>query len=170
MAIVYLSLGSNLGDKVGYIQQAVALLKGSSDINVVATSSFYETEPMDMTSENWFVNASVQLTTGLSPEDLLALCQKTENMLGRKRNPGNKEHRDRTIDIDILFYDNQIIKTPDLIIPHQRFHKRAFMLIPMLEIAEDFVHPVFGKTVAQLYDDLECPEAVYLYGTRLEEE
>ena len=169
MAIVYLSLGSNLGDKVGYIQQAVALLKGSSDINVVATSSFYETEPMDMTSKNWFVNASVQLTTGLSPEELLALCQKTESMLGRKRNSESKEYSDRTIDIDILFYDNQIIKTNDLIIPHQRFHKRAFMLIPMLEIAEDFVHPVFGKTVAQLYDDLECPEAVYLYGTRIED-
>ncbi len=167
MAIVYLSLGSNLGDKVGYIQQAVALLKGSSDINVVATSSFYETEPMDMTSKNWFVNASVQLTTELSPEELLALCQKTESMLGRKRNPESKEYSDRTIDIDILFYDNIIINEETLTIPHRLLQRRAFVLVPMLEIAQDFVHPLFNKSISELYEALENPEQVYLYGTRV---
>lgn len=168
MAIVYLSLGSNLGDRVGYVQQAVAQLKSSGKVNVVASSSFYETEPWKMNSKNWFVNAAVQITTPLSPDEFLELCQQVESMLGRKRDLQSTEYADRTIDIDILFYDDKVIKSENLIIPHPQFHRRVFMLIPMLEIAEDFVHPIFGKTVAQLYDDLENPEAVYLYGTRTE--
>ena len=170
MAIVYLSLGSNIGDRVGYIQQAVSLLSANNDIRVVASSSFYETEPWHMNTDKWFVNAVIQILTSLSPEALLLECQRIETFLGREHISGNERFTDRTIDIDILFYDKKIMKNDKLTIPHQFFHKRAFTLIPMLEIADDFVHPVFGKTVAQLYDDLECPEAVYLYGTRIEEE
>ena len=167
MAIAYLSLGSNLGDRVGFVQQATSLLSANPDINIVATSSFYETEPWKMPSDNWFVNAVVQISTNLEPEALLDECQKIETMLGRIKEPSEKGgYKDRTVDIDIIFYDNKIIKTERLIIPHPFFHKRAFMLVPMLEIAEDFMHPVFGKTVEELYDELENPEAVYLYGTR----
>ena len=166
MAIVYLSLGSNIGDRVGYIQQATSLLKENNSISVVASSSFYESEPWQMNSENWFVNAILQITTSLSPESLLDECQKIENILGRKRNP-QKGYIDRTIDIDILFYDNQIICTDDLIIPHRFFQRRAFVMVPMLEIAQDFIHPQFNKTVEQLYDELEEPEMVCLYGTRI---
>jgi len=169
MAIVYLSLGSNLGDRVGYIQQATSLLSGITDLNIVATSSFYETEPWHMSSDNWFVNAVIQIITQLSPEQLLEECKRIENRLGRKQLGNNEKYSDRTIDIDIIFYDKQIIKTDNLTIPHQFFHKRAFTLVPMLEIAADFVHPVFGKTVEQLYDDLENPETVFLYGTRIED-
>ena len=169
MAIVYLSLGSNLGDRVGYIQQATSLLGSNPDINIVATSSFYESEPWQMDSEKWFVNAIVQITTTMLPEELLDECKRIEAQLGRKTEPNTKSYTDRQIDIDIVFYDNSMIKTDRLTIPHPLFHHRAFMLVPMLEIAEDFVHPVFGKTVEQLYDDLENPEAVYLYGTRVEE-
>ena len=166
MAIVYLSLGSNLGDRVGYIQQATSLLGANPDINTVATSSFYETEPWEMDSENWFVNAVIQITTTLTPERLLDECQRIESQLGRK--PRNsKEYSDRTIDIDIIFYDKLILNTERLTIPHKFFHKRVFMLVPMLEIAEDFVHPFFGKTVESLYEAIENPEMVCLYGTRL---
>lgn len=165
MAIVYLSLGSNLGDRVGYIQQATGLLSSNEKINIVSTSSFYETEPWQMDSENWFINAVIQISTTLSPEELLRECQRIENQLGRKREDG-KNYTDRTLDIDIIFYDNLIMNTPELTIPHKYFHKRVFMLIPMLEIAEDFVHPFFGKTVEALYDAVENPEMVYLYGTR----
>lgn len=168
MAIVYLSLGSNLGDRVGYIQQATSLLGANPDINIVATSSFYESEPWQMDSEKWFVNAIVQISTTLLPEELLDECKRIEVLLGRKDDSRVTGYTDRQIDIDIIFYDKSMIKTDRLTIPHPLFHHRAFMLVPMLEIAEDFVHPVFNKTVEQLYDDLENPESVYLYGTRIE--
>lgn len=165
MAIVFLSLGSNLGDRLGYIQQATSLLGSNPDINIVATSSFYESEPWQMDSENWFVNAIVQITTTLSPEALLDECQRIETQLGRpSKRVGNYE--DRTIDIDIIFYDKLILNNERLTIPHKHFHRRVFMLVPMLEIAEDFVHPFFGKTVESLYEEIENPEMVCLYGTR----
>ena len=167
MAIVYLSLGSNIGDRVGFIQQATSLLSSNENINIVSTSSFYESEPWQMDSDNWFVNAVIQISTTLMPETLLTECQKIETFLGRKRQEGNPNYTDRTIDIDIICYDNQIINTPKLTIPHKYFHKRAFILVPMLEIAEDFVHPVFGKTVEELFEDIETPEMVCLYGTRI---
>lgn len=165
MAIVYLSLGSNLGDRVGYLQQATSLLSAIPQIRIVSTSSFYETEPWQMESKNWFVNAIVQISTALNPEELLRECHRIETQLGRKRD-GNKNYADRTIDIDILFYDDLIINAPGLTIPHKFFHKRAFLMVPMLEIAQDFVHPLFKKTIADLYDELENPEMVVLYGTR----
>ena len=171
MAIVYLSLGSNIGDRVGYIQQATSLLGSIPDVNIVTTSSFYETEPWKMQTDKWFVNAIVQITTTLEPEALLNECQKIEAVLGRIKEPEDVGgYKDRTVDIDIIFYDKKIFKNERLTIPHPFFHRRAFMLVPMLEIAEDFIHPVFNKSVEQLYDDLENPEAVYLYGTRIEEE
>ncbi len=166
MAIVYLSLGSNLGDRVGYLQQATSLLSAMPEINIVTTSSFYESEPWQMNSENWFVNAIIQISTTFSPEELLRECQRIENQLGRKRE-ANSGYTDRTIDIDILFYENKIINTDTLTIPHRFFHRRAFLMVPMLEIAEDFVHPLFNKTVENLYDELENPEMVTLYGTRV---
>ena len=166
MAIVYLSLGSNLGDRIGHLQQATSLLSAVPEINIVATSSFYESEPWNMDSENWFVNAIVQITTTLSPEDLLKECQRIEFQLGRKRDL-TKGYIDRTIDIDILFYDNLILNTQELTIPHKFFHKRAFLLVPMLEIAQDFIHPLFNKSINEIYEDLENPEMVCLYGTRI---
>lgn len=166
MAIVYLSLGSNIGDRLGYLQQATSLLKATPGISVVATSSFYETEPWQMDSENWFVNAVVQVSTTLTPEKLLSECQRIETQLGRKRD-GSSDYIDRTLDIDILFYDDLIMHNEFLTIPHKHFHKRAFLLVPMLEIAQDFIHPLFKKTVAELYDELDNPEMVVLYGTRV---
>ena len=166
MAIVYLSLGSNLGDRVGYLQQATSLLNASEKINVVATSSFYESEPWLMNSENWFVNAVIQISTTFTPEELLSECQRIENQLGRKRIVTGV-YTDRTLDIDILFYDDLIINTERLTIPHRNFCKRAFVLVPMLEIAQDFIHPVYKKTVMELYEESENPEMVVLYGTRV---
>ncbi len=165
MAIAYLSLGSNLGDRLGYVQQAASIIGSTENISIVASSSFYETEPWQMDTKNWFVNAIVQISTSLSPEELLIVCQRIEYQLGREQS-GQRPYTDRTIDIDILFYDDKLINTKDLVVPHKFFHKRACMLVPMLEINDDFVHPLFKKTVSQLYDELETPEQVYLYGTR----
>lgn len=166
MAIVYLSLGSNIGDRIGYLQQATSLLSLTPEISVVSTSSFYESEPWQMNSENWFVNAVLQISTTLSPEKLLKECQRIENQLGRKRTEAIG-YADRTIDIDILFFDNQVISSDDLIVPHRFFHNRAFIMVPMLEIAQDFVHPIYNKTVMDLYEELDNPEMVCLYGTRV---
>ena len=166
MAIVFLSIGSNLGDRLGYVQQAASIIGTTNDIQIVSTSSFYETEPWQMDSSKWFVNAIVQISTTLSPEELLFTIQRVEAQLGRQES-GVRPYTDRTIDIDILFYDDKIINTKNLVIPHKFFHKRACMLVPMLEIAQDFVHPLFRKTVSELYDELENPEQVLLYGTRI---
>ncbi len=166
MAIVYLSLGSNLGDRLGYVQQAASIIGTTNDIQIVSTSSFYETEPWQMDSPNWFVNAIVQISTSLTPEELLIVIKRIEGQLGREQS-GVRPYTDRTIDIDILFYDDKIINTADLVIPHRFFHRRACMLVPMLEIAQDFVHPLLRKSVSDLYDELDDPEQVVLYGTRM---
>ena len=166
MAIAYLSLGSNLGDRVGFVQQATSLLSADEKIKLVSTSSFYETEPWQMDTPNWFVNAIVQISTSLSPEELLIVINRIEAQLGRERTE-KREYTDRTIDIDILFYDDKLINTDKLVIPHRFFHKRACMLVPMLEIAQDFIHPLFKKSISDLYDELEDPEQVVLYGTRV---
>ena len=167
MAIVYLSLGSNSGDRIGYVQQATALLGATDGINIIRTSAFYETEPWNMQSKTWFVNAVIELKTNLSPKDLLVQCQRIEKQLGRIQKE-TTTYKDRTIDIDILFYNKEIISEDGLIIPHKYVHLRAFTLVPMLELAPDFVHPVFNKTISELHNDLENPEMVFLYGTRVE--
>ena len=168
MALVYLGLGSNIGDRVGYIQQATSLLGGDDNIKIVSTSSFYETEPWHFDTENWFVNAVIAISTSLYPYQLLKVCQRVENQLGRTRTSNCYE--DRTIDIDILFYEDKVVDEVDdghkLVIPHPRIHQRAFMLVPMLEIAPEFVHPVLKKTITDIYDDIDVPETVCLYGTR----
>ena len=167
MAIAYLSLGSNFGDRIGYVQQATSLLGAADGISIIRTSAFYETEPWNMDSENWFVNAVVEVKTSLLPQTLLLECQRIEQQLGRKRSQDAK-YTDRTIDIDILFYGKEIINEPDLVIPHKYVHLRAFTLVPLLELIPDFEHPVLHKSVMDLHSDLENPEMVFLYGTRVE--
>ena len=166
MARVFISLGSNIGDRLAYIQQAVSLLSMTDKIKIVKSSSFYETEPWGNKNQNWFVNAAVALDTELSPVELLKLCQSVEMQLGRNR-VNQEKWSERTIDIDILMYDNLIMSNDILSIPHPYMHKRAFVLVPMLEVKSDLVHPVFKKTISELYDELEYPEDVFLYGTIL---
>ncbi len=169
MVLAYIGLGSNLGDRVGYVQQATSLLGGDENIKIVSTSSFYETEPCGYQSENWFVNAVIAISTNLYPHQLLKVCQRIEAQLGRRRGD-ESGYNDRTIDIDILFYDDKVICDEEngvkLLIPHPRVHERAFMLIPMLEIAPSHMHPVIKKSISDIYDDIEDPEMVCLYGTR----
>ncbi|MDR1167389.1 MAG: 2-amino-4-hydroxy-6-hydroxymethyldihydropteridine diphosphokinase [Heliobacteriaceae bacterium] len=167
MAIVYLSLGSNLGDRIGYIQQATRLLGEAEGITLVRTSAFYETEPWDMESTTWFVNAVVEVKTSLTPQKLLSECERIEQQLGRsKKKKGG--YSDRTIDIDILFYNRDIINDENITIPHKFLHLRAFNLVPLLELIPDYIHPVLNKSVMALHESLEDPEMVFLYGTRIE--
>lgn len=167
MAIAYLSLGSNKGDRIGYVQQAASLLGMYEKITIVRTSAFYESEPWNMNTKNWFVNAVVEIKTQYSPQELLVACQRVECQLGRT--PIEKgQYQDRTIDIDILFYNKEIINEENLTIPHKYVHLRAFTLVPMMELNSDFVHPVLHKTIEEMHNDLENPEMVFLYGTRVD--
>lgn len=164
MAVVYLSLGSNIGDKVGYIQQAVKLLQINNDFKLVRASTLYETEPWGNKDQNWFLNAVIEAKTKLSPVELLHHCQEVERRLGRIRE-GVPRWGERTIDIDILFYGNEIINLPELQVPHKHLHERAFVLVPLLELIPAFRHPVFDKTISEMHEELQKPEDVFLYGT-----
>ncbi len=167
MAIVYLSLGSNKGDRIGYVQQAAGLLGADSGITIVRTSAFYETEPWNMNTKTWFVNAIVEVKTKYSPKELLDICQRIEKQLGREHKTASN-YEDRTIDIDILFYNKDIINEENLVIPHKYVHLRAFNLVPMMELNSEYEHPVLHKTIVEMHNDLENPEMVFLYGTRVD--
>lgn len=164
MSIAFLSLGSNKGDRLSAIQQAVSFLSNDNSIEVAATSSFYETEPWGKKNQSWFVNAVIAIRTNLSPVELLRVCQDIETKLGRNR---ENEIRwgERSMDIDILFYDDLVISNEILTIPHKYVHERAFALVPMLEIKPNYIHPVLNKTILELHEELNDPEDVFLYGT-----
>ena len=142
---VYLSLGSNIGNRQGNLDKALDLL--SQRLRVGQVSSIYDTEPVGNINQPRFLNLVCQAYTRLAPTELLALAKGIESKLGRA--PG-KSNAPRPIDIDILFYGDQAIETPELVIPHPRLTKRAFVLIPLAEIAPELVHPVSGKTIREL--------------------
>ncbi len=165
MAIVYLCLGSNMGDRFNLVQNAVNLFSLAENCDIIRTSALYETEPWGYKDQNWFLNLIVEMKTTLSPEELLAKCQEIERFLGRDRTI-EVRWGERLIDADIIFYGKEVINTEKLTIPHKYMHKRAFVLVPLLELIPDFVHPVLNRTISQIYDDLEDVEDVFLYGTR----
>jgi 2-amino-4-hydroxy-6-hydroxymethyldihydropteridine diphosphokinase len=141
---VYLSLGSNLGNRQANLDQALKLMTERMRLGKV--SSIYDTEPVGMTNQPRFLNLACEVITHLSPEGLLALLKGIESKMGRYSRTGEP----RIIDIDIVLFGTLVINTPDLIIPHPRMHERAFVLIPLAEIAPDFVHPVLKKTIKEL--------------------
>ena len=149
MATVYLSLGSNLGDRLENITEALVFIaKKVGDVTKV--SDFYETMPWGFYSKSKFLNVAAEVVTNLQPLNLLSITQEIEKEIGRKEKSVNGVYKDRMIDIDILFYEHQIIESPDLTIPHPLLHKRQFVLQPLAEIAPDFVHPVLKKTIREL--------------------
>lgn len=167
MAIAYLCLGSNIGDKVAYLQQAVKMLTATEQVTVVRSSAFYETEPWGQKDLEWFVNTVIEVKTKLPPRELLNLCKKIEKQMGREDNP-KTGYSNRNIDIDILFYGDLIVNEKDLIIPHEHLHERAFALVPLLELIPDYEHPKYGKSLLQLHEELETFDDVFLYGTRID--
>lgn len=167
MAIAYLCLGSNIGDKVAYLQQAVKRLTATGLVTIVRSSAFYETEPWGQKDLEWFVNTVVELKTKLPPRELLNLCKTIEKQMGREDNPKDG-YANRNIDIDILFYGDLIVNEKDLIIPHEHLHERAFALVPLLELIPDYEHPKYGKSLLQLHEELETFDDVFLYGTRID--
>ena len=143
---VYLALGSNIGDRKKYIEKAIEKLTSFSTIH--KRSKVRETDPIGYEDQNRFLNCVVVVKTEITSELFLQKIQEIENDLGRKR---SIHWGPRTIDIDIIFYDDLVVESETLIIPHPRMHERLFVLEPLLEINPDFVHPIFKKTIKELF-------------------
>jgi 2-amino-4-hydroxy-6-hydroxymethyldihydropteridine diphosphokinase len=147
--IVYLALGTNLGDRLANLKQAIASL--TPQMEVKAKSSVYETPPWGYEDQPKFLNQVIKAITYLEPEPLLKHLKRLEVALGRKESFQNGP---RLIDIDILFFDDTVVHTSSLVIPHPRLHERAFVLLPLMDIAPDLVHPVNKKSVSEMV--VEC--------------
>lgn len=146
---VYLSLGSNRGDRVTNLHRAMEEL-GNTGVKVQRVSSFYKTEPLDFGPQAWFLNCAVEASTELMPMQLLGAVKSVERVLGRR--PGvNKGPR--LIDIDILLYENVVVRTAVLTIPHERLHERRFVLVPLQELAPAGRHPVSRRTVTEMLQE-----------------
>ncbi len=158
LATAYLCLGSNMGEREENLCQALTLL--SQEVNLEEVSSIYETEPVGYREQSSFLNLVCRITTRLRPEELLHLAKEIEAKMGRVPSFPNAP---RPIDIDILFYDNKIIKTDNLVIPHPRLKERAFVLIPLAEIAPDLVHPKLEKSIAELAKNVKGQNGVRKY-------
>jgi len=149
---VYLALGTNLGDRQFNLQEARTLIAGKIG-SFSAISSIYETEPWGFESENQFLNQVVAVETDLNPLEILNLTKEIERQIGRKEKTVHS-YQDRLIDIDLILYGDTVLNTERLQLPHPLFHKRRFVLEPLNEIAPGLVHPVLGKTMEELSEEL----------------
>ncbi|MCS6936828.1 MAG: 2-amino-4-hydroxy-6-hydroxymethyldihydropteridine diphosphokinase [Candidatus Bipolaricaulota bacterium] len=156
---VYVGLGSNLSDREGFINAAIEALTRVPSIRVLRRARLYESAPVGVSDQPWFLNTVVELETTLSPRELLALCKEIERALGRQP---RERHGPREIDLDILLYDDLVLREPDLILPHPELHRRRFVLLPLLELTPERVHPVTHQPLSQALELLTDQE-VHLY-------
>jgi 2-amino-4-hydroxy-6-hydroxymethyldihydropteridine diphosphokinase len=157
--LIYLSLGSNLGDRAANLERAIEALS-ENGVRILRRSSIYETEPVDFLAQPWFLNCVVEAETSLEPRELLEGLQAIERKLGSKklvvRGP-------RIIDLDILFYETAVIREAGMEIPHPRLAERRFVLVPLAELAPEFPHPVLRKTAAELLSATQDRSAVRVW-------
>ena len=153
MTTVYIALGTNLGDRLANLRDAIDAL--APDVRVLRESTSYETPPWGYTDQPAFLNMVIKAETSLNPRALLSYLTKREDELGRVK---NFKYGPRHIDLDILFYDDLVVDEDNLQIPHPRLHERAFVLVPLADLAPDFVHPVLGKDVKSLLSVLDSDE------------
>ena len=152
MNIAYISIGSNMGEKLENCRNGLAALDETEKIIIEDLSEFYMTEPMEYTDQPWFVNAAARINTTLDPFDLLKTLKSLEVELGRVAS--SLRYGPRILDFDIIFYNDVILETPGLIIPHPRMHHREFVLRPICDLAPDLMHPALKKSSRQLLDEL----------------
>jgi 2-amino-4-hydroxy-6-hydroxymethyldihydropteridine diphosphokinase len=155
---VYLSLGSNMGDREAHLREAIARLQGEG--RFASVSSFYETEPVEVTDQEWFLNCAVALETTRTPEQVMAALLNIERVMGRQR---IQRRGPRIIDIDILLFSDRIIDSNELTVPHPAMHQRRFVLQPLAEIAPAARHPVLKKTIRELLDALPAGQGIRLF-------
>lgn len=165
--IVYLSLGSNMGDRLSYLSQAIQLLQEHSQVQIVKKSSIYETDPIGYTDQDLFLNMVIKIETSLSAHELLSLLQRIENKLGRER---LVRWGPRTLDLDILLYNQENIETEQLLIPHPRMYERSFVLIPLFEIEPNITLPNRADSLAAIIDQLKDKEGVRIWKQKNGEE
>lgn len=160
MCRVFISLGSNVGNRAGYLKVALSMLQRIPQTQLIQSSPLYETEPVGFKDQDWFLNLVAEIETELSPHKLLKALQIIEEKLKRERaiplGP-------RTIDLDILLYDKKIIDDPNLIVPHPRMHERAFVLVPFCDIAAEICHPLLNCTIRELLGHMEMSEKLRPY-------
>ncbi|UCD85337.1 MAG: 2-amino-4-hydroxy-6-hydroxymethyldihydropteridine diphosphokinase [Deltaproteobacteria bacterium] len=159
--IAYIGIGSNQGDKLANCKEAISRLGKLRKTRVIASSSFYETEPVGEIEQDWFVNATVKLETSLPAEELFVSLLGIEGQMGRQR---TVKGGPRIIDLDLLFYNQEIISQPDLNVPHPQFHTRGFVLTPLNEIAAGEIHPRLNLSVSQLLAGLGDDKVVRKIG------
>lgn len=159
MTNAFLGLGSNRGDREGFLDAAIAALQTHRHCELIGKSSFYETPPMGPQDQDAYLNMAAQITTDLSPDALLDELQAIEQQLGRLPADQRQRWGPRKIDIDLLLYDGQVIDTPKLTVPHPGMHERWFVLRPLADIAPSAMHPTLGKTIAQLFAELDAATA-----------
>ena len=150
---VFVSVGSNLGDKIENCQKGIKGLLADGRSILVGSSSFYRTSPVDYKDQDWFVNRVVKIETALNPFDLLDKIQGIEKAMGRKT--GTVRFGPRVLDLDIIFYDDQVVQTDTLEIPHPRMHKRRFVLKPICDIEPSMMHPLLGRDMQSLLSGLQ---------------
>ena len=155
--LAYIGVGSNLGDALDNCHRAIQAITSDRRNRMVGCSPFYKTEPVGKKDQDWFVNGVIALGTELNPRELMDFLLATEKKMGRER---GKRWGPRIIDLDILFYGDQVLDEPGLQIPHPRLHERRFVLVPLKDIAPYLEHPPLGKTVSQLLGDLGEGEKV----------
>jgi 2-amino-4-hydroxy-6-hydroxymethyldihydropteridine diphosphokinase len=156
----YISLGSNMGDRSNFLKTALETLEYSYPIQLVNVSSIYETDPVGYTDQDLFLNMVAQLNTELAPFELLNACLETEKKLGRKR---EIHWGPRTIDLDILLFNEENIKTERLVIPHPRMFERSFVIIPLLEISPKMKLPSLYQSLREVADGLSDKEGVRIW-------
>jgi len=160
MQTVYLGLGSNKGERISYIEKAIEEISGLPETKIFVRSGIYETEPWGNIEQEDYLNSVIGIQTELNAEDLLKELKSIEKLIGRKE---NKKWSEREIDIDLLFYGNEIIDKDHMKVPHGQIENRRFVLVPMNEIAPGFMHPVFKKSISQLLEDTTDKLKVFKY-------